>query len=294
MRRTFLTQRVGPSFYVDLRQGFRMGDFACLHIWLLEWRQQHPSAHLTILWNGFHWRSVYARMLPQAWLFEGLADELWEAESSLDTPPTPPNATSLGDLYTKIHIWDLWHRFARTKPVTPTIQPPASYQQRAHACLKSLQAPPEFVVLQPLYDAGYNKQRNAKPLWWKQLGQALACKMPVVVVGSARFMAPLGLASPHIYPFWQLGQEDPLLSLAVAKQAKAFIGGETGLTLWAGVCGISVVALYRQWKSGGHFDYRPIGWQAPVVHAPLEGDVPQVVQTIQAVASGQQKESTPL
>ena len=89
MKRTVLGERTGEKYYADLRQGWRMGDFAGLRMLLDAWRIKHPDAHITVTYGNHHWRSVHAGQLDVPWIFRGVADVVLEMEHAKDLIHNP-------------------------------------------------------------------------------------------------------------------------------------------------------------------------------------------------------------
>jgi len=292
MKTTILGARTGDDYYIDLRQGWRMGDFAGLRLLLEDWRRANPNARVSVSYNTYHWRSVYGSQLNLEWVFEGLVDVLYETESKHDQIPNQPGIPMVGRVFSS-HIWNDWGRLRidvteNGRQLTPRT-PPSEDLARARELLDRKGVPENYVTLHPLFDAGYNKYRNGSTIWWNQLIDNMAKLVPVVVIGTAGYTRHIHIP-PNAFQTFDYGVPAHI-SLAMISQAKVHVGGETGLTLWAGVCGVPVLATYGRWisakdKAGRPADFRPIPVSAPVIYAPLNGPAPEVATVGAAIARG--------
>ena len=288
MRRTVLGERTGPKYYADLRQGWRMGDFAGLRMLIDSWRRAYPEAHVTVTYGNHHWRSVHANQLDIPWIFRGVADVVLEMEHENDlihNPIAMDGKPLVGGEFS-CHIWNDWARL-RSAVVSGkvTLQPHLPDEDvlaNARKILDKKGVPEKFVTVHPLFDAGYNKYRNGKPEWWSQLIAEMAKHLPVVVVGMHAYGKYIAVPD-NAFQLFDLGLP-AMASLGVVAQSQMHVGGETGLTLWAGVCDVPVLATYGRWgsfrDSGKKLaDFRPIPFSKPVVHAPLNGSVIAIAKT---------------
>ena len=131
---------------------------------------------------------------------------------------------------------------------------------------------PEFASQQN----GENMARQGAILLVVAIGQ-----MAVVLVGTHGYLKHIKTPD-NAYQLFDLGIP-AMLSLATIAHAQLHVGGETGLTLWAGVFGVPVVAAYGRWgqhrdKARKLADFRPIPFSKPVIYAPLNGSVAALVQ----------------
>lgn len=289
MQRHVLGQRTGPAFYLDLRAGFRMGDFACVYLWMLNWREANPTNKLIVLWNPLHWRSVYAKALNMRWIFNGIVDEIWETTKPKEMLPTPPG-TTFGNFYKSFHIWNVWKDLRNNRKVQPQLRPNPIDLARAKTLLATHNVPERFFIYTPLVDAGYNKGRNAPIPWWNETASHLA-DLPMVVLGPPVFNSRMNFPA-RSYPVWRAAPT-PGEVMALASLSALYVGGETGLTLWAALFGAPVVATYRSWVFNDSHDYRPIPFTKPVIWCPLDGTPKAAADIVRRAFAGEITESTP-
>lgn len=280
MKRTVLGSRTGPGHYYDIRDGFRMGDMACAHYCLLQWRHDNPDSRLYITWDSRHAKSHYGRKLPMSWVFGGIADEVWET-SRIGEKFAAPNAIPIRP----VHLWDDWFKLRSVRTVFPTIQPPKEYITKARTFLNQFKVPEKYVLYQPLMDAGYHHYRNAPPSWYKAVLDLIAPKVPVVVATAPGWTEKL---RPHPKAIKSsINDDSPLLTMALSAMSSVHCGGETGLPLWASLFKVPVVAMFRHWKyyfdsrrNNALYDYMPMDCGKPVVYAQLESDPKEVADKI--------------
>jgi hypothetical protein len=275
--------RSGPLAFMDMsgrskpaavrgHNVFRIGDRAAAHLWLLHWRKLNPEARIIViddpLWN----RVQGSYLLDTQWLFNGIADELWIADKFGETIAIPQGTTLY---HTK--IWGIWEWLRKNCCAVPSIRPTTESLERAAALLQKHSVPECYVTVQPLFDAPYNKFRNAPVSWWETLVQTIAKRLPVVVLGAKANVKP-GFAGPNVFPLWT---EDltPMDSLALMKKGYAHVGGETGLTLWAGLLHVPTLALYSS-CSASLPEVRPIGFKAEVRVASLKMEMSILLKTL--------------
>lgn len=297
MIKTVLGNRQGPAAILNLFGGCRIGDMACLHVWMNEWRAANPDRRLFVIYNPYHWRSEYGKLMPLDWAFS-MADEIWVYSHPNDTEMPP--GESFGNFFNPkawnwVHFWDVWRRLMFDRKTVPSITVPEQACRHAREKLRAAGVPDRFVVVQPLYDAKYNGYRNAPIGWWEELSSRLSQDVPTVVIGGPRGrLRSIGkaynLAADTVHP---------VSSLAILSLSAGHVGGETGLPLWSSVLGVPVIFTSRLWGPGRMgdaktFDFRPIPFKAIVVHAPLQGDIEQIVKTVRGVFDGTIKESSPL
>ena len=243
---------------------FRMGDRAAAHLVLLDWRARNPDRRLVIYDDPWQPGAEASRALDPAWLFAGIADEIVQAGHHREPLPPPVGE----NLYCR-DLWYLWPRL-RDRAAEPTIRPPPDALDRARRRLAEGGVGRRFVTLQPLFDAGYSVHRNAPWGWWLKLARELTAVGPLVVLGDhrhrdvlARFPGALHLCSPG---------DGPMEALAAVSLAGLHVGGETGLTLWAGLFSTPLLAVYRFPIRTGLTDTRPLAFKAPVGFGPVSGE----------------------
>jgi hypothetical protein len=252
---------------------FRMGDRAAAHLWVAEWRKRNPNDRIIVIDDPFKGDAVDALNLDAVWLFSGVADQVWmmdRKDEHIERPKAYP-------LY-HTNLWRIWLWLRSNRTVDPVIKPKPESMERARQLLKDCKVPAKFMTVQPLFDAGYNKGRNAPIPWWRAVTEQLKLKYPVVMLGShtvAQQFQPMA----GVYPLWE-HRLSPMDSLAVLSMSAAHLGGETGLTLWSAMFRRPTLAAYSRWgTTTSHFpmDCRPIPMGAPVEHVPLGGDAKHVL-----------------
>jgi hypothetical protein len=206
--------------------------------------------------------------LSMLWLLDGIADEVKVVGSSALRPVGEP-------LYTR-HLFNWWAEFRRVPHYRPLVFPQhiTDYVDRTAGRLLGQD---EFLTVQPLFDVRYDRHRNEKPNWWAEVITCLQRHYKTAVLCTEAS----GRALPHlpdgVVPLWNLGL-NVAHSLAVMSKSAGHFGGETGLTLWAGVLQLPLAAAYRYWEppwpknAARGMDTRPAGAGAPVVCVPLGCD----------------------
>jgi hypothetical protein len=258
---------------------FRMGDRAAAHLWVAEWRKRNPTDRIIIIDDPFKDDAADALNLDAVWLFSGVADDIWMMERKdehIDRPKAYP-------LY-HTNLWRIWLWLRSHRTVDPVIKPKPESLERARQLLKDCKVPAKFLTVQPLFDAAYNKGRNAPIPWWRALTEKLKEKFPVVMLGS-QSVAQQFKPMEGIYPLWEQ-RLSPMDSMAIMSLSSAHLGGETGLTLWSAMFKRPTLAAYSYWSSTmGHFpmDCRPISLGAPVEHVPLGGNIKYVLEKAEKV-----------
>ena len=279
MKKIILSSHPGRRSFMDLSGrhkpklhggAFRMGDRAAAYTWLLDWRTRNPHDHIIVIDDPNREEvKQWARFLDMDWMFRGVADELWYAESSTEEIPKP-------NAYVMYHtnMWRIWLWLRKNKVCKPTIQPKPENCTKTRELLKKAGVPAKFITVQPLYDAAYNQHRNAPPGWWAELCTELGKLCPIVLLGTTESAARMRTPK-NCYPLWE-NKLDPMDSMALISMATAHVGGETGTTLWAPIFNIPTAAAYLHWgDTGGHFpmDCRPMQFEKPVRHIPLNGSI---------------------
>ena len=160
---------------------FRIGDKAVAHIQCLMWRQANPDRKLVVLEDLT--QPIYSGggvEVPADWVFDGIADEIWSAESAADPMQCPEGE----NLYNEC-LWNYWAKLRDNPPkVKTSIEPQPFSMIGLDEIFFKLRVPENYITLNPLYDAPYNSFRNATPGWWKSLAGHLAKKVPIVMVGT--------------------------------------------------------------------------------------------------------------
>jgi hypothetical protein len=269
---------------------FRIGDRAAAHIWLADWRLKNPGRRLVVVEDSVMPGTEHSRALPGKWLFRSIADELWVVEHVGEHIPRPTGQT----LY-HVTMWRIWRWLMVHKTVNPTIRPTQEAMARALELLKKYDAPTKFVTCQPLFDAGYDKYRNAPASWWRELAVSMRGAMPVVLLGLPSSADKMPLAGDNVIPLWR-EEMDAMTTLAVICHGSLHVGGATGTTLWAPIFKIPTLACYAGWSPhpGRRTDTRPMSFGSPVVYAHLGGDAKHVAMQALGVYNGTTKTGTPL
>jgi len=291
-----LSCRKGPPAYFDMAARFRppqvrsygifrIGDRAAAHIMVGDWRVSHPDHQLTVIEDDFADTVRYSRILTARWLFEGWVDQIWSTERLGETVPLPQ-----GEAVCKYPYFEHWSRFRRDMTFIPSIKPDAGAVDRVREALSDMKVGPEFVTIQPLWDACYLRYRNELPVWWMEVVERLARDIPVVVLGLASNFIDVKCPA-GAFPLYNLNW-NIMESLAAMSLAKAHIGGETGTTLWAPIFGVPTLALYRCWfLPGARLDVCPISFGKPVVWGRLGSDAREIEEKAVVLAGGRVKES---
>jgi hypothetical protein len=253
--------------------GFRLGDRAAVYIYLLDWRHSNLSSKLVVFENLG--RPGVPTEFEAEWLFAGLADEIWTSrtvDSEGCSRGWPSISPGWRPLYTR-SMWSIW-RGLRTRwreLPHPSIKLKTESLQRADWYLKAHQVPSGYVTMQPLYDAQYNRYRNFPIEWWYALYTRLTREGISVVVLDKPNSLFLQAYGKHIRFYSTCSV---MTNLALVRSSKAHIGGETGLTLWAAILGVPIMAVYKFWGIMNRMDYRPIPFGAPIEPCKLSADVP--------------------
>lgn len=244
---------------------FKMGDKAVIYAYLAAWRKANPLRKLSLLTYPDRNETGYARALNNQMLFGNIIDELLIMEH-----PKDPIIPLKGDNLYTAHLFALWRTLHAAAPLSTVFSLPAE-AAAAHLCqLKAWHVPPGYAVLSPLYDAAYDKHRNVPPGWWAAAARVLSLKMPVVIVGDGGALRNFPPAQTNnVFPVYK-HSPTPLQTMAMIKGAAVYIGGETGMTLWAGLMRVPTVAVYAYWDKGWWkntrrgLDTRPIGTGQPI------------------------------
>ncbi len=302
MRKSVIGARDGSPAFFDMAcrccppgagwygTAFRIGDRAAAYVWLADWRLRHPKHRITVLIDDVMPGTEYSRHLPGEWLFSGIADELWLADSAQEKFPTPS-----GHVLYHTTMWKIWRWLMHNRILQePQIRPPKWAFEKAADIRKKLSIPDCYATIQPLFDAAYDVYRNADPAWWGGVAQQLARTIPVMVLGT-RANAERMYCAPGTYPAWNLGP-DPMVSLALICEARMHVGGATGTTLWAPIFNVPTLACYRVWAPhpGKQTDTRPMAFKQPVVFAPLGSDPRETAFRGLHLFNGVLTQSTPL
>ena len=243
--------------------GFRIGDRAAAYVYLKSWRIQNPTRRMVVLEDNTLPGTEYSRWLPASWLFNGIADEIWEVTNAKETVKRPPGEA----LYVQT-LWQFWKTFMHsTRQLVPDIHPSGTAVLRAEQLLQELKVPKKYLTIQPLFDAMYDKHRNQTVGWWQVVIDKLALAIPTVVLGAASNVPKFKLPFAS-YPLMSYGL-DPMTSLALIERATLHVGGATGTTIWAPILKVPTVAAYVSWSSTASTDVRPISFGRPVIFSPL-------------------------
>ena len=270
-------------------KAFRIGDRAAAYLWLADWRKRNPERKLTVYEDSIRTGTENSKYLPGCWLFNGIADEL-----IVFTRINEKSSLPIGERLYHVNLWRIWSWLTRHRSVDPKIKPLPEAVCRVDKLLYKHKVPRPFAVVNPLFDAKYDTYRNQTVQWWHDVVFKLGSTIPVVLIGAMTSVKHMKMPD-NIFP---LCNEDlnPMESLAVINQAGLYIGGATGMTLWAAIFKIPVLACYKVWAPhpGKKTDTRPISCGAPVVFCPLGNTPEQVALMGQHMFQGVLKESTPL
>jgi hypothetical protein len=269
---------------------FRIGDRAAAHVWLADWRLRNPIRRLVVVEDSLMAGTEHSRALPGSWLFKDIADELWVVEEPGEVVKRPEGQT----LY-HVTMWRIWRWLMFNKIVVPTIRPMPESVERMKTILDRYKVPSKYITVQPLFDATYDKFRNANVTWWASVLNTLQTQFPVVVLGLRENADKLKVSGHNLYPIWQ-ESINAMESLAIISRSSVHVGGATGLTLWAPIFQISTLACYIGWSAhpGKKTDTRPLSFGAPVVFSLLDGDVKTMAVTVEGLYNGRLRESTPV
>ena len=269
---------------------FRIGDRAAAHVWLADWRKRAPQRKLVVVEDSVMPGTEHSRALPGKWLFDGIADEVWVVEHPKERIARPAGQT----LY-HVTMWRIWRWLMFNKIVEPTIMPTVAAMKRADEILAQYGVPPKFTTVQPLFDAGYDKYRNAPADWWRHVIHQISIDMPVVVLGLPNNARKMQIKGDKVHPIWETPM-DAMVTLAIIAKAAAHVGGATGTTLWAPIFKVPTLACYVYWgpHPGKKTDTRPLSFGSPVVYANLSGDIKSVALKAAGLYNGTTKGSTPV
>lgn len=270
-------------------KGFRMGDRAAAYLWLADWRQKNPARKMTVYEDSLMPGTENSRHLPGHWLFEGIADELITVTQEGERIQPP-----VGERLYHVTMWRIWMWLMKHRTVDPKIQPLPAATRRANELLDKYKVPRNFVVVSPLFDAAYDTYRNQTSQWWHKMAFKLSGAVPTVMIGTSASAAVIGTPA-GTFPLWN-ETLNPMESLAIIKQASLYVGGATGMTLWAAIFKTPVLACYKVWAPhpGKKTDTRPISCGAPVIFCPLDNTYEQTALMGRQMFQGILKESTPL
>jgi hypothetical protein len=299
MRKIILGNRVESPAFFDMTgrpwgdrrfSPFRIGDRAAAYVWLSHFRAREPQRKLIVLEDPQAPGTDHSRCITAEWLFSGLADEIWQAEGSNEAlPPAPGQA-----LY-HVSMWRIWRWLVHNRKVGRLpLRPPAAATDKVRGILKELRVAERFTTLQPLFDAHYEKHRNAPPAWWSTAAQRMSARMPVLILGDPATAGSMP-CPPGAHALWKFGLTS-MESLAVISLSALHVGGATGTTLWASIFGVPLLAAYRSWEwhTGKGVDSRPISFGAPVIYMPLDSAPEDVAFRAWSAFTGAWTESTPI
>jgi hypothetical protein len=266
-----------------------MGDRAAAYLWLADWRQKNPARKMTVYEDSLMPGTENSRHLPGHWLFEGIADELITVTQEGERIQPP-----VGERLYHVTMWRIWMWLMKHRTVDPKIQPLPAATRRANELLDKYKVPRNFVVVSPLFDAAYDTYRNQTSQWWHKMAFKLSGAVPTVMIGTSASAAVIGTPA-GTFPLWN-ETLNPMESLAIIKQASLYVGGATGMTLWAAIFKTPVLACYKVWAPhpGKKTDTRPISCGAPVIFCPLDNTYEQTALMGRQMFQGILKESTPL
>lgn len=287
-------QRRGPKKRKPkLYKGVQFGNFLGLHV-----GHGFKFGDLCSISTLLRWL-VFGGKIPRQILYVkddtrtrpgGFLDYTWVFEESADIKPTDC-VDSLRDK--GLWTWKQWLVFRElvtsgSTYLPPKSKPPERYMAHSVETACKLGLPNRYAMLLPLYDAKYHQYRNGKVAWWHELLGKLAKRIPVLVTGPKSYGNDIKVPNGAFNGF---GLDlPPMVTMAMISQCSLFVGGETGLPVWASVLGIPVAATWAYWhpvKLRGGQDYRPVPLSAPVVYVPLNGDVDQCAEIIVHMFEGE-------
>lgn len=280
---SFHFKPAGAKWYGRLA---RIGDKAAIYTHLYYWRQKNPNTKLIIPTDNIAHETHWSRQLDNEWLFKDIADEIWFAERGNEPFECPPGLNLYNQQY-----FCLWAQLAKMAPLHVPLQLPQDVKTEAQSRLKRWGVPARYAVVSPLLDAHYDKHRNIPPAWWTNVISILSRSIPVVIIGDAHSMQtfPVSTGLPNIYPLFN-DNLTPMQSLAIIQGAAVYLGGETGMTLWAGLFKVPVVAAYAFWdtpwakNARRGMETRPISFGAPVKWGCPGGGYDVAVRAAESIA----------
>lgn len=277
-----------PYIYVHDTAAHRVGDLAGA---VAVFSNQPVPNRRIIIRDPLRWRTHYSRQLDVAHYFKDVANDLLvrEDNSEIIVIPGDTSTNSIRHTFAPT-LWEHYRRLRKSCTRFPTVKPQPDALKIAHNLLKKYGLKPDnFVLLQPLFDAGYDKFRNAPKAHWNALRAHIDPSIPVALLTSKN----LGKGFPWDKGFVPLFEEDPPydVSIALSALAKVFVGGQSGLILWATMFRTPIVAVYREWrlrsvKARHASDSRPISFGAPVVHAELASSPAEIGEKINLTYCG--------
>lgn len=298
-RIVFSERQASPAFYDMSAQykpsyarwyggPFRIGDRAAAYVWLSDWRKRSPHRRLVVVEDSVMPGTEHSRALPGSWLFKDAADELWMVER-----PEERIARPAGQALYHVTMWRIWRWLHFNNTFNPDIRPLPAAMKLADELLKQYKVPLKFVTIQPLFDAEYDRHRNAPRNWWVELIRVLSGPMPVVVLGLPSNARQVMVEGRNVFQLWNTSM-DAMTTLALIAKGSLHVGGATGTTLWAPIFKVPTLACYVNWAPhpGKKTDTRPISFGKPVVYAMLKSDVKSVALQAQGLYNGVLREST--
>jgi len=328
MHHSIIGNRTGEACFLRLPVPVRMGDLCSLRLLVSEWRYENPLPRLSVTFDGVPDIHCYSRQIPLEWVFDGLADEVLSREHIIESFPNsigkrvlaiwngdadviewrdPEEKDPTKQSYSfynpsnkleMIHMWTAWRMFMFNRKTNPVILPPDYVTVRAAKFLHAYGVPRDFMVVQPLCEAGYHRYRNSPKEWWEEVSVICAQSgIPIVVLGPTTYLKRHNFKHNHplIFPLFK-ELNNPFDSVGVISLSKGIIGGETGLPLWSAMMKIPVVSALREWgrgrDGGGRVEYRPISFGAPVVFGSLDKNPRDIAAIMSSVFEGKAS-STP-
>jgi hypothetical protein len=248
-------------------RGFRIGDCAAGYILVLQWRSMNPGEPLLVLDDRSWPECVNSREFLADWMFA-------------DDPTTHVRTLRSGEYVdqpaeTNLYSCPLWETWRNLKSIEPIefgqmITPVTGAQARGNEFLEEqgLEDRP-FIVIQPLFDAGYNTYRNRPWDYWMELAKKLTSLTPVVVAHQSDYVEMIDHTVPGL-SFTSTAGLTPMETLAVISKANLMVGGETGLPLWSSILRTPTYVMLADVALGGSWYTGPISFGAPVEVQRLE------------------------
>lgn len=235
---------------------FKIGDMAVIYAILAWWRDRFPRRRLTLALPNDEYKPTLE--LPFRHIYKDVADELIFGPRKLNFYVDGEDLWKSGHYHP--NVWfsvrdyrtEIEDALQRWRPTFP--------DEDREKALKRFPDLGECVVVQPLIDAKAHAHRNFLPTWWRKLLDLLSERYKVIPIGLPATARRIG--TPRLAD--KTWEKDLSIreGLALALNCKLFVGGDTGFTHWAAVCGRTAVSVRPFWAvhlHQGHIkDTRPL------------------------------------
>lgn len=256
-------------------RGFRLGDRAAGYVKVLHRRLVCPHDYITVFDDVTHPECSHTKEITAQWMLEGIADEIIMLNQEEPVEARPQEYRLHND-----SLWVYWHnlRYYRPPNLVPKLRPDPLALLDATLNIPFKKG--SYITIHPLVDAGYNTERNRDAKWWESLIALLAPRYQVVVLGPNVLKLP-----DNVFHYTT---DSMMNSLAAISYSSLFIGGETGLTLWAPIFQIPTMGLYsadllaraiNQISYGYLMDTAPISFGSPVIVYSIE-HTPEILNAL--------------